>query len=188
MEYIKPKHRLIQTMLRLLTMKHFFTIIIVSLGCNVAFAQVPIEQAELPGTYQISKMFLGDTLFYDIDNPAKSDKNILIEIGKYNPPIAVMEDSTLAIYLFYKDIKKALSSAITLHADGMVESTFKQNYRDRYHHISDHWEFDQKNQVLIIKSKGKTKELYPVTRVNNTIGITIEDKVEHTKIELVKLY
>ena len=175
-------------MLRLFTMKHILPFLIAILGSYTAFAQTPVTQSELPGIYQTAKMLLGDTLFYDVNDPAKSDRNILIEIGKYNPPIAVMEDSTLAIYLFYKDIKKSLQSTIVLQDDGTVESHFETNHWKKYQHNGDHWEFDQHKQLLIIKSKSKVKESYPVTRVNGKIVITIEDKKEHTKVELVKLY
>ncbi len=189
-------------------MKNALTILLLAIA-SAAFTQ-PVSSGEIPGQYQISKMYISDTLFYDIANPAKSNKNILIEISKQVPsnfynqhhnfePIAYDNDSTIAISLFYKDIKKALSTTITFEPGGSLVSTayiYKTGKHLAYPfspalegvESTEHWDFNEAKQIITISHKGSPKEKYPVAHINNLVVITIEDKVEHTKIELQKMY
>lgn len=181
-----------KTMLTQLTMKHIVPFVVAFLAAFTALAQTPVTQAEMPGMYSITKMYINDTLFYDAANPAKSNKNILVEIGKANP-IAFQEDSTVAIYLFYKDIYKALNTTVSLSNDGTMRSECRSK-NDRYtrmvfpHHMSgrvEKWKFDEKKQLLIINNR---KEKYPVISIDGKPAFIIEDKKERTKVEMKKLY
>jgi hypothetical protein len=173
-------------------MKHLLPFVIALFVGFAALAQTPVTQAELPGTYSISKMYINDTLFYDAANPAKSNKNILVEIGKANP-IAFEEDSTVAIYLFYKDIYKALNTTIRLSNDGTMRSECRSKndrytrmvFPNRYGDRIETWKFNEDKQLLIVNN---SKEKYPVVRIDDKPAIIIEDKKERTKVEMKRMY
>ncbi|UPT65964.1 MAG: hypothetical protein M0D57_15865 [Sphingobacteriales bacterium JAD_PAG50586_3] len=172
-------------------MKHLFPFVLALFAGFVAIAQTPVTTAEIPGAYQISKMYINDTLFYDAGNPAKSNKNILVEIGKANP-IAFQEDSTVAIYLFYKDIYKALNTNVVLLDNGSMRSDCRSKtdrhtrlvFPNRFGDTAETWKFDEKKQLLIINNG---KEKYPVVRIDEKPVIVIEDKKERTKIEMKRI-
>lgn len=158
----------------------------------VALGQTPVTTDEMQGNYQIAKMYINDTLFYDAANPEKSNKNILVEIGKANP-IVFTEDSTVAIYLFYKDIYKALNTTIRLQAGGILQSDCAQKnarhtrlvFPNRKGDRIETWKFDEGKQLLVINNG---EEKYPVVRIDNKPAFIIEDKKERTKVEMKKLY
>lgn len=173
-------------------MKHIVPFVVAFLAAFTALAQTPVTIDEMQGNYQIAKMYINDTLFYDAANPEKSNKNILVEIGKANP-IVFTEDSTVAIYLFYKDIYKALNTTIRLQAGGIVQSDCAQRnarhtrlvFPNRKGDRIETWKFDEGKQLLVINNG---KEKYPVVRIDNKPAFIIEDKKERTKVEMKKLY
>lgn len=189
-------------------MKKAFTLLLLAIAFTVN-AQ-PLTVAEIPGTYQISTMYINDTLFYDVNNPTKSNKNILIELSKQVPAnyfdryngmgtINYDTDSTIAISLFYKDIQKALSTQITFEPGGGIVSTayIAKTRKNLAYPFSpnisgvestERWIYNEQKKLLTISHKGAAKEKYPVLHINNMVVIVIEDKKEHTKIELQKMY
>lgn len=129
---------------------------------------------------------MDDTLYFDEDNPEKADRNILINVGKQ---IAIINssDSTLALQMFYKDLKSALAVSFNFYNDGVVKTydPFPSGTYD-YSYYEEQWTFDEKKQkITLIKKEGK-KDVYPVKMKNEKVVILIDDKAEKTKVELRK--
>lgn len=172
--------------------KKAFFVIALFLIINNASAQ--ITKADVAGRYSINKMYINDTLFFDAGNPEKSNKNILVEIGKANP-IAFEEDSTIAIYLFYKDIYKALNTSITLNVDGGIKTSCRDRndrhtylvFPKQFNESAEKWEFDEGKQRIITTTAMKTKDKYPVFITDGKVHFTIEDKREKVKLEMKKM-
>lgn len=174
-------------------MKNLLLVLFIATGF-IANAQ-PLTRADIVGTYEVSKLYLNDTLFYDKSNPEKSDKNVLIEIGKQIPSFVTKEDSTLALALFYKDINKALGTIIHFYEDsttqaicnGGIDTTRSWPMTMRFVYI-EKWGFNDKKQMVNIMRNGKVTERMPVKKVNGVVTLFIDDKKEKTKLELVKMY
>lgn len=161
------------------------------LSGSVAFAQ-QLTFKDIVGTYQVSKLYLNDTLFYDYSNPEKSNKNILLEIGKQVPMYTNKADSTLALELFYKDIKKALGTTIYFRGDSTTYSQYKDisqhtDWYTRYVHY-EKWGFNEKKQRVEIIDNGKVIDRIQAVMRNGVVTLIIDDKKERTKVELSKLY
>lgn len=154
---------------------------------TAALAQKTLTFNDIIGTYQVSKLYLNDTLFYDKSNPEKSNKNILIEIGKQVPMYTNKEDSTLTLELFYKDIKKALNTTINFRADSTTYSIYPADWKVRYVHY-EKWRFNEKKQQVEVLESGKVIDHLQAIMRNGVVTLIIDDKKEHTKLELVKLY
>lgn len=170
-------------------MKNLLLVLFIATGF-AANAQ-NLTRADIVGTYEVSKLYLNDTLFYDKSNPEKSNKNVLLEIGKQVPMYVTKEDSTLALALFYKDIQKALLTIIYFQDDSTTYATNTSGYMGEeltknYYH--ERWNFNAKKQVVEVIRNGKVTERMPVKKVNGVVTLFIDDKMEKTKLELVKMY
>ncbi len=170
-------------------MKNLLLVLFLAIG--FATNAQNLTRADIIGTYEVSKLYLNDTLFYDKSNPEKSDKNVLIEIGKQVALYASREDSTLAIALFYKDIQKALLTIIYFQDDSTTYATNTSGYMGNeltknYYH--ERWNFNPKKQTVEVIRNGKVTERMPVKKVSGVVTIFIDDKKEKTKLELVKMY
>lgn len=167
-------------------MKNILLVLFIATG--FASNAQTVTQADIVGTYEVSKLYLNDTLFYDKSNPEKSDKNVLIEIGKLMPYME-REDSTIAIALFYKDIYKALLTRFTFNANGTVNAN-SSDRKNGYTHLmyTEQWVFNEKKQRIDFLTKGKVTGSVSVTKVNGVVTLTLIDKKEKTKLELVKMY
>jgi hypothetical protein len=171
-------------------MKKLFTIITLLISLST-FAQ-KLTFTDIVGTYTVSKLYINDTLFYDKNNPAKADKNVLIDVGKQVAIYSDKEDSTLAIALFYKDIRKALNTYIYFGADSTTHASYSSGfYGDdmitRFIY-NEQWSFDGKKQHIYIMLSGKITEHIPVKKVNGVVTLFINDRKEKTKLELEKMY
>lgn len=171
-------------------MKKLFTVtaLLLSIG---SFAQ-KLTFTDIVGTYVVSKLYLNDTLFYDKDNPAKADKNILLDVGKQIAIYTDKEDSTLALALFYKDIHKALNTYIYFGSDSTTHASYSSGFYgddmiNRFIY-SEHWAFDERKQRVKVMRNGKVTEQMSAKRVNGKVILYIDDKKEKTKLELEKLY
>jgi hypothetical protein len=168
-------------------MKKLFTITALLFSLS-SFAQ-KLTFTDIVGTYTVSKLYLNDTLFFDKNNPAKADKNVLIDVGKQVAIYTDIEDSTLAIALFYKDIRKALGTAIYFGADNTTTASCggKDDFLTHYNY-TEHWAFDERKQRVKVMRNGKVTEQMPAKRVNGKVILYIDDKNEKTKLELEKMY
>lgn len=147
---------------------------------------------DIVGVYQVSKLYQNDTLFYDRNDPEKSNKNILIEIGKQVPIYSTKEDSTLALELFYKDIKKALNTTIRFNADSTTFTelqgrAYNGDWKTHYVHY-EKWSFNEKKQRVEIIDNGKIIDRIQAVMRSGVVTLIIDDKKERTKVELSKLY
>lgn len=171
-------------------MKNLFLFLLLA---TTATQAQPLTRNDIVGTYEISKLYLNDTLFYDKANPEKSNKNVLIDVGKQIAIYNDREDSTLAIALFYKDIKKALSTIIVFNADSTTKatsSTYGYLGDDTFTRLNytEHWNFNKGKQKVEIIRNGRVTERMPAKKVNGVVTLYIDDKKEKTKLELVKMY
>lgn len=171
-------------------MKKALTILLL-LCCISTYAQ-KLTFTDIVGTYTVSKLYLNDTLFYDKNNPAKADKNILIDVGKQVAIYSDLEDSTLAIALFYKDIRKALNTYIYFGSDSTTHASYSSGFYgddmiNRFIY-NEHWAFDERKQRVKVMRNGKVTEQMSAKRVNGKVILYIDDKKEKTKLELEKLY
>ncbi|UPT65965.1 MAG: hypothetical protein M0D57_15870 [Sphingobacteriales bacterium JAD_PAG50586_3] len=171
-------------------MKKLYTIALLLL-CLCGNAQ-KLTFTDIVGTYHVSKLYLSDTLVYDLHNPAKADKNILIDVGKQIAMYTNVEDTTLALALFYKDIKKALSTTVIFKKDSTTYTSYSGGYYGddmitRFVY-TEHWAFDEKKQRVKVMRNGKVTEQMPAARVNGKVVLYIDDKKEKTKLEMERMY
>jgi len=170
-------------------MKNLLLVLFIAIGFTTNAQN--LTRADIVGTYGVSKLYLNDTLFYDKSNPEKSNKNVLLEIGKQVPMYVTKEDSTLALALFYKDIQKALSTRIYFQDDSTTYANYTSGYigdelTKSYYY--ERWNFNPKKQVVEVIRNGKVTERMPVKKVNGVVTLFIDDKKEKTELELVKMY
>jgi hypothetical protein len=153
---------------------------------SYTLAAQPVKLDDIPGTYAVSKFYMDDTLYFDEDNPEKADRNILINVGKQ---IAIINssDSTIALQMFYKDLKSALSVSFSFYKDGLVK-TYDPNPSGTYDYsyYEEQWTFDEKKQKITILKNGGKKDVYPVKFKKGKVVILIDDKAEKIKLELRK--